>query len=129
MHELAICQSLLDQTRRIARAHGAGGVARIVVRIGPLSGVEAPLLRQAFAMARIAAGFAATGLDIEIAPLRVQCRQCGASSAARVNALLCGACGGWQVDVTSGDEMILKSLVLDDVPQAETMTAQERENV
>ena len=43
MHELSVCLSLLDQVERIAREHGADRVVRIVLRIGPLSGVEAPL--------------------------------------------------------------------------------------
>jgi len=116
VHELAICQSLLDQARQIADTHQGAGIERIIVQIGPLSGVEAPLLSQAFTFARVAAGFADTILEIEISPVRVRCRQCGTESEASVNALLCSACGGWQVDLISGDEMILQSLVLNEEP-------------
>lgn len=117
MHELAICQSLVDQARQVAAAHDAGGIERIVVRIGPLSGVEAPLLQAAFDIARQGAGLADAVLVIETSPLLVRCRTCGVESGVRVNALLCGACGDWRVDVISGDEMILKSLVLQDVAE------------
>ena len=48
MHELSVCQGLLDQVTGIARQHQATGVARIRLRIGPLSGVEPQLLQQAF---------------------------------------------------------------------------------
>ena len=116
MHELSICQSLLDQARAITKQHQGAGIERVIVLIGPLSGVEAPLLLQAFSIARSAAGFPETELEIEISPLRVRCRLCGEESEARNNALLCGACQSWQVDLISGDEMILKSLVLIEEP-------------
>ncbi|PHR60519.1 MAG: hydrogenase nickel incorporation protein HypA [Robiginitomaculum sp.] len=116
MHELAICQSLLDQARQIVDAHDANGIERIIVQIGPLSGVEAPLLAQAFSIARSAAGFPNAELEIETSPIQVRCQQCGTTSAARVNALLCGSCQSWKVDLISGDEMILKSLILTEQP-------------
>ena len=42
MHELAICQSLIDQVEVIAVERNAQCVTTIVVAIGPLSGVEKP---------------------------------------------------------------------------------------
>jgi hydrogenase nickel incorporation protein HypA/HybF len=116
VHELSICQSLLDQARQIADTHQAAGIERIIVLIGPLSGVEAPLLAQAFSIARKAAGFPDAELEIEISPIRVKCRTCGAESEVRSNALLCDSCKNWQVDLISGDEMILQSLVLKEEP-------------
>jgi hydrogenase nickel incorporation protein HypA/HybF len=92
-------------------------VERIRLRLGPLSGVEAPLLGNAYAIA--AAGTIAEGavLDIEPAPVRVQCITCGAESEATPNRLLCGACGDWHTRLVSGDEMLLASLELS-VPEA-----------
>ncbi len=116
MHELAICQSLLDQARQIADHHHASGIERIIVQIGPLSGVEEPLLAQAFLIARSASGFPDAELEIETSPIRVHCHQCRTTSEARTNALLCGTCQSWQVDLISGDEMILKSMVLSEQP-------------
>ncbi len=112
MHELSICQSLFDQARQIVKAHQATGIESITVLIGPLSGVEAPLLAQAFSIARQAAGFPDAELEIELSPVRIRCRLCAHESEAHSNALLCGACQSWQVDLISGDEMILKSMVL-----------------
>ncbi|NBC12274.1 MAG: hydrogenase nickel incorporation protein HypA [Gammaproteobacteria bacterium] len=112
MHELAVCQSLLEQVERIAADHGAQRVERILLRIGPLSGVEAPLLRNAYPLA--AAGTIAEGatLDIEPAPVRVHCVTCGAETDAQPNRLLCGACGDWHTRLVSGDEMLLANLEL-----------------
>ena len=52
MHELSVCQGLLDQVAGIARQNQATGVKLIRLRIGPLSGVEPQLLEQAFPLAR-----------------------------------------------------------------------------
>ena len=120
MHELSVCQSLLEQVERVAADHGAERVERIRVRIGPLSGVEADLLRSAYPLA--AAGTIAEGaeLDIEPAPVLVHCVSCGAETEATPNRLLCGACGDWHTRLVSGDELLLASLELsvpDEVPE------------
>jgi len=112
MHELSICQSLLDQVERIAQDHRATRVERILLRVGPLSGVEPALLRNAYPLA--AAGTIAESADlvIEPAPVRVHCNDCGAETDAAPNRLLCGACGGWQTRLISGDELLLANLEL-----------------
>jgi hydrogenase nickel incorporation protein HypA/HybF len=112
MHELSVCLALLDQVEAIARERGARGVERICLRIGPLCGVESPLLASAFPLA--AAGTLAEHavLEIEPTPVRVRCRECGAESDAAPNRLICGACGGYRTQLVSGDEMLLASLEL-----------------
>jgi hydrogenase nickel incorporation protein HypA/HybF len=112
MHELSVCQSLLDQVQGIARDHGATRVERILLQIGPLSGVEAALLRNAYPLA--AAGTLAEDaiLDIEPAAVRVHCTQCGADSDATPNRLLCAACGSHQTRLVSGDELLLARVEL-----------------
>jgi len=120
MHELSVCQALLEQVEQVAADHGAERVERIRVRIGPLSGVEADLLASAYSIA--AAGTIAEGavLDIEPAPVRVHCMTCGAETDATPNRLLCGACGDWHTRLVSGDELLLASLELavpDDEPE------------
>lgn len=106
MHELAICQALLDQVEGIARAHGAAGVEQITVAVGPLSGVEPQLLSNAFAIARCGP-CAAAELHFDTMPLKVRCTECGAESECKPNALLCAQCGGFRTQVISGDELLL----------------------
>lgn len=112
MHELSVCLSLLDQVQSIAREHGATRVERILLRIGPLSGVEGELLRNAYPIA--AAGTLAEGavLDIEPAAIRVHCTECGADSDAAANRLLCAACGSHRTRLVSGDELLLARVEL-----------------
>lgn len=112
MHELAVCQGLLDQVTRIAADHRASGVSRILLRIGALSGVEPELLRQAFPLASAGTVAADAELAIETAAIRVRCDTCGAETEALANRLVCGACGDWHTRVVSGDELMLMSVDL-----------------
>ena len=112
MHELSICQALIDQVESVARENGAIRVERILLQVGPLAGVEPALLQHAFPLA--AAGTLAehAELAIEPAPVRVSCNDCGAESDATPNRLLCAACGGFRTRLLSGDDLLLARLEL-----------------
>jgi len=110
MHEMSICQGLLDQVERIAAEQGAAQVDSIVLSIGPLSGVEPDLLSRAFEVARLSTVAENAVLEIETGPVVVECRSCGASGDAEVNRLVCPSCGDWRVNLTQGDEMLLMRL-------------------
>lgn len=112
MHELSVCQSLLDQVEAIARQHGAIRVERILLQVGPLSGVEPALLRNAWPLACAQTIAESAELVIEPAAVRVRCTSCGAETEATPNRLLCGACGDWRTRLVSGDEMLLANLEL-----------------
>jgi hydrogenase nickel incorporation protein HypA/HybF len=113
VHELSVCQGLIRQVEQIAAQNQASSVDRILLRVGLLSGVEPDLLKHAFSIAREGTVAAHARLEVETGPVRVKCRECGGSGAVTVNCLLCPDCGGWQVDVTEGEEMLLLSLDLE----------------
>lgn len=110
MHELAVCQALLQQVERTAGQHDANEVTKVVLRVGPLSGIEFPLLQQAFTVARMGTVADRADLVAEELPVRVRCTRCHAESTVKANRLLCGACGDWRTRLTSGDEMVLASV-------------------
>jgi hydrogenase nickel incorporation protein HypA/HybF len=107
VHELSVCQSLLDQVEAIARDHGAAAVRRVAVQIGPLSGVDSGLLARAFEIASAGTMAAGATLEVEAPPVRVECRRCNALTTASPGRLLCGACGDWHTRLVGGDEMLL----------------------
>ena len=112
MHELSVCQALLTQVADLARDQRANAVHKIVIRVGPLAGVEPGLLVQAFPLVCAGTLAEAAELVIEELPLRVRCETCGAESVALPNRLVCGACGDWHTRLVSGDEMLLASVEL-----------------
>lgn len=113
MHELSVCQELLKQIEQVAGQNNACRVHTVKLQIGPLSGVEAALLQQAFPIAVAGSIAEAALLEIELLPIRVSCNQCGAETDAVANKLICGQCGHWQTTLVSGDEMLLASLELE----------------
>ncbi len=107
MHELSVCQALLEQVAGIAAAHGASRVARVTVRMGPLCGVEPNLFANAFEAARTRSCAADAELCIETSVVTISCLICRAQSEVRPNRLLCAACGGYRTRVVGGDELRL----------------------
>jgi len=116
MHELSVCQALVRQLRDIAREQHAARITRVVVQIGPLSGVEPELLRHAYPVASAGSPAADAALILEALPIRIHCESCGADSDAAANRLLCGACGDYRTRLISGDELLLASVELEAEP-------------
>ena len=112
MHELSVCLSLLQQLETIAKERGASAVDRVYLKIGPLSGIEPHLLRQAYPLAVAGTVAEDAELIIETADVVVTCTECGAESKVLPNRLLCADCGDFRTRIVSGDEMILQSLEL-----------------
>jgi len=113
MHELAICQALIEQVERVARENSASSIVEVVVSIGPLSGVEPALLEHAYPLAAAGTMAEHARLVVQAVPVKVRCRSCGVESEAVPNRLLCGACDDWQVDVTAGEELLLQRVEIE----------------
>lgn len=113
MHELAICQSLMNQVESIVVERGARSVSSITVALGPLSGIETELLMNVYPMASAGTVASNAKLIINNLPIRVRCSQCNCESEASANKLVCKACGDWRTTLISGDEMMLMSLELE----------------
>jgi len=115
MHELAVCQALIGEVAQVARAQQATSVSDIYVSVGPLSGVEGPLMQNAFPIA--AAGTVANEakLHLQPTPIRVCCEECGEESEVPANRLVCEHCGHWRTRLVSGDELMLQRVVLENV--------------
>jgi hydrogenase nickel incorporation protein HypA/HybF len=112
VHELSICQALIEQVEAVARKESAVQVLQVRIGIGPLSGVEPQLLEQAFQLARAGSIAATASLLIDHLPIRVSCSQCGQETEAKVTNLACGNCGDWHTQLVSGDEMLLLQVEL-----------------
>jgi len=113
MHELAICQSLINQLEAIAVERNALSVTSIILGIGPLSGVEAQLLKNAYPVASAGTVAEHAELVIQNLPVRIKCSSCGSESDALPNKLVCKQCGDWRTTLLSGDELMLMSVELE----------------
>lgn len=118
MHELSVCSALIGQVEAVVRQQAASKVAKIVLRIGPLSGVEPDLRRQACPLAAAGTVLAHAELVIETADVIVRCCRCDSQSRVTPNRMLCSACGESRTRVISGDEMTLRTIELENCANA-----------
>ena len=107
-----MCQALVEQAELIARERQAR-VIRLMLQIGPLSGVESELLRRAFPLASAGTCCEGAALEFLAAPVTVYCPDCMATSEVAANKLLCPECGNWRTSLASGDEMVLQRVELE----------------
>lgn len=113
MHELAICQSLVNQLDDIAEDYPDKRISVVHLKIGPLSGVVPELLQDAFPIASAGTAAAQAKLEFHNADIEVHCPKCGTDSIADSNNLTCRHCGNWQTELKAGDELILQQVELD----------------
>ena len=112
MHELSLCQNIIDQLQDLARQHDAVAVRRVELQVGVLSGVEPLLLEQAFLSAQADTIAADATLVTEVVQPRVLCLACGAETAASPSDLRCAACGACETRLVAGRELILAHVQL-----------------
>jgi hydrogenase nickel incorporation protein HypA/HybF len=112
VHELSICQALLSQLAEIATSRMGSTVSRVIIEVGPLSGVEPALLASAFAIVRGGSCAAEAALVIESTDVVISCISCGAQSRTAPNRLTCTVCGGFRTRIVAGDELRLRRVEL-----------------
>ena len=112
MHEMSITQSIVETVEeRIPDAR----VVRVRLTIGRLSGVSVPALRFCFGPVTEGTGLEGAELLIDEPAGRLHCRTCGEEFTSDDVLAVC-ACGGLDLDVVSGQELLIQSVeVLDHV--------------
>ncbi len=113
MHEFSIASAILEQTGAVARNYGALTVSEVHVMIGAHRQVVPEMLRTAFDAAKIGTVAASATLVWSEVPLLVQCTECMAAFEPPDVFWTCPNCGGCRCQVLTGDELLLKSVVLE----------------
>jgi hydrogenase nickel incorporation protein HypA/HybF len=113
MHELAVAQALIQQVEEALRAKSVQRVTTVTIAVGKLAGVDPDCLQFAFPLA--AEGTIAEGAEliVEPVPAAVRCRTCGQTTTTDVPLFACAACGGTEVELASGRELLLRSVEID----------------
>lgn len=110
MHEMALCESVLQVLEEQARVQDFQRISRVRLEIGRLSGVEIAALRFGFEV--VTRGSLAEGarLDILEPPGTAWCMPCEAVVEIARRGDPCPDCGSHQLQVTGGDQMNIKDL-------------------
>jgi len=114
MHEFSIAAQILECVLQVARDHGGLPVKRVSLDIGGLQQVVPDALR--FAFEASIQGTLAEGATLEWReiPVRVQCNAGGREYAPDGLFWTCPGCGGAGAQVRQGDELLVRSVELEE---------------
>jgi hydrogenase nickel incorporation protein HypA/HybF len=111
MHELSIA----DGVARVASRHARGRtVTRVELRIGYLRQVVPSALEFAWQLITDGTPLEGAELAIEQVPARGRCRACLAETTMESFPLRCAACGGLDVELLAGEELLVDALELEE---------------
>lgn len=110
MHEMSLCESLLDAISQSARQNGFSRVTRVRLSIGRFAGVEPEALRFSFDV--VSRGTLAEGAELVLLeqPGAAWCFDCNETVAIADRLDPCPVCGGVRLRPTSGTDMTIKDL-------------------
>jgi hydrogenase nickel incorporation protein HypA/HybF len=110
MHEMSLCEGILQIVEDAARKAGAARVTRVRLAIGAFSGAEVPALR--FCFDAVTRGSVAEGaaLEIDAVPGTAFCFDCAETVTLAERLAPCPACGGGRLVPNGGDEMQVRDI-------------------
>jgi hydrogenase nickel incorporation protein HypA/HybF len=88
------------------------------VKVGHLRQVVPDSLTFAFELVAVGTELEGAELVIEEVPARVRCRACEVETTLERFPAHCGACGGFDVEVTGGEELLVDSLEIEETDDA-----------
>jgi hydrogenase nickel incorporation protein HypA/HybF len=111
MHELSIAEAVVE----VASRHASGRrVHRIELKVGHLRQVVVPSLRFAFDLLTDGTELAGAELVVEEIPARGRCRDCQVESTMTGFPLRCSRCGGIDMEIVAGEELLVDELELEE---------------
>lgn len=112
MHELSLVAAMVQQIEAIMEKEGAKQLESVSIAIGALSGVEPESFAFCFPLVLEETPLKGAKLIMEKIPFRLACLHCGQATEPDDLWMVCPICGSSQVEVMTGRELILTSLVV-----------------
>jgi hydrogenase nickel incorporation protein HypA/HybF len=113
MHEVSICESIIDILKEQAAKEGASRVTSVVLKVGEMAGVVEGSMRFAFEVVSKDTLAEGAELIIHSVPLTARCSSCGTVFPIEGYAFSCALCGSPQIMVVSGRELIVEELEME----------------
>ncbi|CAO3381035.1 hydrogenase maturation nickel metallochaperone HypA [Azospirillum argentinense] len=110
MHELSLCEQLLEVLEEQSRRHAFHRVTRIKLAVGQFACVDPDALRFAFDVIRRDTLADGATVDIDQPPGLVWCEDCARERQVPTRIAPCPACGGLRLTPRGGDDLTLVEL-------------------
>lgn len=110
MHELSLCEGILQVLERESRTRGFQRVKNVWLEIGRLAGVEVDAMRFSFDVVVRDTLADGAGLEIIELPGTAWCPDCAETIELGQRFEACPRCGSHRVEITGGNEMRIKQL-------------------
>lgn len=105
MHELSICESIVNTLKSQAEAHQFSRVLTLRLDIGQFAGVEVESLRFCFPVVALGTLAEDAKLEINLIPGRGWCERCQSATEMQARYSSCLNCGNHGLTLSAGDEM------------------------
>jgi len=118
MHEFSTAVSIVQAVTEAATIHGATRVAAIHLQIGQMSMLNHDQLLFGIEIAARETMAENAAVTIEVLPIRILCKSCGAESVPKgeqslydvLSSMVCPKCSSREVEVVQGRECIVKDI-------------------
>ena len=111
LHELSIAESVV----RIASRQADGRrVTKVQMKVGYLRQVVPSALTFGFGLLAEGTPVEGAELEMEQIPAEGRCRRCGVESRLGAFPLQCEECGGFDLEILKGEELMVESLELEE---------------
>lgn len=115
MHEISLCEALIDQVEKEVERCGQGGrVVGVEVVIGRLSGVHPDSLRFAFELLVPGTFLEEAELTLAESKATCYCRQCDGRAEIDGLPVECPQCHSGDITIEGGRELLLSSIEIED---------------
>lgn len=110
MHEMSLCERMMQILEESSHAQGFSQVKTIWLEIGELAGVEPEAMRFSFEVIRRGTLADQATLELIEIPGEAWCKQCGINIPVRQRFDACPECGNYPLQITGGEEMRIREL-------------------
>lgn len=110
MHELSLCQAIVETLQEQATVHGFASVRRVRLEVGPLAAVAPDAMLFGFDVATRGTLAEGAVLDIITLPMDAWCCSCKKAVDVAERFDPCPLCGDFSVRINGGDELRIKDL-------------------
>jgi hydrogenase nickel incorporation protein HypA/HybF len=110
MHEIRIAEDLSTIVLAVAQKEGLSKVTKVSITFGKMVQIVPGIFEFAFMEAVRESIASEAELDIEIADIKLKCRNCGRDFQPENNLFSCRICNSFETDIIQGNELFIKSI-------------------